>query len=118
MNRLDIRVHPKYAKTGIHNEAVIAGWIKFSDKRPVDLMALPLFCDSFPPSVFTLYGPIGWVPTLELSVHVRRQPQSGWIKAAFNTNDLAGDLFIEDGMLWDKNDQLVAQSRQLQMILS
>ena len=118
MNRLDIRVHPKYTQTGIHHEAEITGWIRFSDKRPVDRFALPLFCDSFPPSVFTMYGPIGWVPTLELSVHVRRRPQSDWIKAAFKTNDLANDLFVEDGMLWDENDQLVAQSRQLQMILS
>ena len=118
MNRLDIRVEPKYAETGIHNEAVIAGWIRFRDERPTDLLALPLFCDSFPPAVFTQYGPIGWVPTIELSVHTRRQPQPGWIKSSFTTKDLTGDLFIEDGMLWDENDQLVAQSRQLQMILA
>lgn len=117
MNRLDIRIDPKYVEAGVHSEAVIAGWIRFRDERPIDVLALPLFCDAFPPSIFTLYGPIGWVPTIELSVHIRRQPQPGWIKGAFTTRDLAGDLFIEDGMLWDENDQLVAQSRQLQMIL-
>ena len=67
--------------------------------------------------MFTLYGAIGWVPTIELSVHARRRPKPGWIKGAFKTRDVAGNLFIEDGMLWDENDQLVAQSRQLQMIL-
>lgn len=117
MNRLDILVDPQYAEYGRHNAATITGWIKFKDERPVDLLALPLFCDAFPPSVFSLYGPIGWVPTIELSVHARSKPQSGWIKGAFNTCDLAGNLFIEDGVLWDKNDQLVARSRQLQMIL-
>lgn len=118
MNRLDIRVDPKYADSGEHKDAVITGWIRMRDERPTDLLALPLFCDSFPPSVFTLYGPIGWVPTIELSVHIRRHPQPGWIKGAFTTSDLAGNLFIEDGMLWDEKDQLVAQSRQLQMILN
>ena len=117
MNRLDIRIDPKYAESGHHKEAIITGWLRFRDERPVDVWALPLFCDSFPPSVFTLYGAIGWVPTIELSVHTRRRPQPGWIKGAFKTRDVAGNLFIEDGQLWDESDQLVAQSRQLQMIL-
>jgi len=118
MNRLDIRIDPQYAESGHHSEAVISGWIRFKDERPVDLLALPLFCDAFPPSVFTLYGPIGWVPTIELSIHTRRHPVPGWIKGAFTVSDLAGDLFVEDGMLWDENNQLVARSRQLQMILN
>ncbi len=117
MNRLDIRIDPQYAESGHHSEAVITGWVRFKDQRPTDLLALPLFCDAFPPSVFTLYGPIGWVPTIELSVHTRKHPDPGWIKGAFSVSDLAGDLFIEDGALWDQNDQLVARSRQLQMIL-
>lgn len=119
MNRLDIRIDPQYAESGQQQkDAVLTGWIRFKDKRPVDLLALILFCDAFPPSVFTLYGPIGWVPTIELSIHLRRRPSPGWIKGAFTTDDLSGDLFIEDGMLWDEDDQLVARSRQLQMILT
>jgi len=118
MNRLDIRIDPQYAESGKHDAAVLTGWIRFKDERPVDLLSLQLFCDAFPPSVFTLYGRIGWVPTIELSVHARRHPNPGWIKGAFTTDDLAGNLFIEDGMLWDEQDQLVARSRQLQLILT
>jgi len=99
MNRLDIRIDPQYAESGVHDTAVLTGWVRFKDK-------------------FTLYGPIGWVPTIELSVHARRHPGPGWIKGAFTVADLAGDLFIEDGILWDENDQLVARSRQLQLILT
>jgi len=117
MNRLDIRIDPQYAQSGLHDAAIISGWIRFKDERPSDLLSLLLFCDAFPPSVFTLYGAIGWVPTIELSAHIRRHPQNGWIKGAFNVNDLTGKLFIEDGILWDESDQLVARSRQLQMIL-
>lgn len=118
MDRLDIRVDPQYAEPGNHDTAIISGWVRFKDERPADLLALQLFCDAFPPSIFTLYGQIGWVPTLELSVHVRRQPQSTWVKGAFTVDDLNGNLFIEDGALWDENNQLVARSRQLQMILT
>ena len=118
MDRLDIRIDPQYAESGGHDKAIISGWVRFKDKRPVDLLGLQLFCDAFPPSIFTLYGQIGWVPTLELSVHARRLPESEWVKGAFSVDDLNGDLFIEDGALWDENDQLVARSRQLQMILS
>jgi acyl-CoA thioesterase len=118
MNRIDVRIDPQYKEPEGHDSAVITGWVRFKDNRPADLLALPLFCDAFPPAVFTLYGAIGWVPTIELSVHARRHPHPGWIKGAFTVGDLAGKLFIEDGILWDENDQLVARSRQLQMILN
>ncbi len=118
MDRLDIRVDPQYAESGNQDKAIMTGWVRFRDERLADLLSLQLFCDAFPPSIFTLYGQIGWVPTLELSVHVRRLPESEWIKGAFTVDDLNGDLFIEDGALWDESDQLVARSRQLQMILS
>lgn len=118
MNRLDIRVDPRYAQSGQQEEAIMAGWIRFNDGREADSLALMLFSDAFPPSIFTRFGPIGWVPTIELSVHVRRRPQPGWIKGVFKTTDLSGDLFIEDGTLWDENDRLLACSRQLQLILN
>ncbi len=117
LSRVEVRVDPQYAEPGKASKANMAGWIRFKDKRPTDVWALPVFCDAFPPSIFSLYGRIGWVPTVELSVHIRQRPQPGWVKALFTTRDIAGDLFIEDGLLWDETDQLIAQSRQLQMIL-
>ena len=81
-------------------------------------MSLPLFCDAFPPSLFALYGYIGWVPTLELTVQIRRKPAAGWILATFETDDLHNGLFIETGTLWDSAGQLVARSRQLAMLLT
>jgi acyl-CoA thioesterase len=118
LSRVDVRVAPDVATPGQSSQARMAGWIRLRDQRPLDALVLPLLTDAFPPSVFSLYGRIGWVPTLELGVHIRRRPRPGWIKAVFNTRDLAGDLYIEDGMLWDEADRLVAQSRQLQMILT
>ena len=75
-----------------------------------------LFADAFPPAVFGRYGPVGWVPTVQLSVQLRRQPSPGWILAQFRTQDLLDGRLIEDGLLWDEAGQLVAQVRQLALM--
>jgi len=118
INRLDIRVHPDHAVAGSGRDPEITGWIRFSDERPVDAYALALFADAFPPPLFLKVGHIGWVPTIELTVHVRRRPVVGWIRGHFRTSDAAGNRTIEDGWLWDESGALVAVARQVGLILS
>lgn len=118
MNRLDVRVHPDHAIAGSGREAEITGWIRFSDGRPVDAMALTLFADAFPPPLFSKVGYIGWVPTIELTVHVRRRPVEGWIRGHFRTSDASGNRTIEDAWLWDESGALVAVARQVGLVLS
>lgn len=117
-SRLDVRLAPALAQPGRAERAEVAGWVRFADGRPPDAAALVLFADAFPPSVFSLLGRVGWVPTLELTVHVRRRPAQGWIAARFRTRDLADGLMVEDGELWDSTGALVAQSRQLALLRS
>ncbi|MCC5858456.1 MAG: thioesterase family protein [Ectothiorhodospiraceae bacterium] len=116
-SRLELRMAPEYAEPGAAGRAEIAGWVRFLDGRPTDAAALPLFADAFPPAVFSLLGRVGWVPTLELTVQVRRRPAPGWIAARFHTQDLHNGLLVEDGELWDETGALVARSRQLAMLL-
>lgn len=116
-SRVDVRIHPALADAGQARRAEVAGWIRFHDGRPPDTAALVLFADAFPPSVFGLLGQVGWVPTLELTVHVRRRPAPGWIAARFRTEDLANGMLVEDGELWDETGTLVARSRQLALLL-
>ncbi len=117
-SRVDLRIHPDQAKAGQADDAVISGWIRFTDDHPIDSLALPLLADAFPPSLFGALGYIGWVPTIELTVHVRRRPAPGWIRGAFHCADLAGNKMIEDGALWDSTGALVAQSRQVGLLLT
>jgi len=116
-SRLDVRVDPALADPAHAGRAEVAGWVRFSDERPPDPAALLLFADAFPPSVFGLFGRVGWVPTLELTVHVRRRPVPGWIAARFRTEDLHNGMLVEDGELWDASGNLVARSRQLALLL-
>ncbi len=118
LNRVDVRLHPDQATAGQAEAAVVSGWIRFLDDRPVDTLALPLFADAFPPSVFGSLGYVGWVPTIELTVHVRRRPEPGWVLARFETTDLSDNRIIEDGVLWDSAGNLIAQSRQVGLLLT
>lgn len=116
-SRLDVRIDPALADPAHAGRAEVAGWVRFTDERPPDVTALALFADAFPPSVFGLFGRVGWVPTLELTVHARRRPEPGWIAARFRTNDLDNGMMVEDGELWDESGNLVARSRQLALLL-
>ena len=118
MQRFESRLSPttgwiRGEPTGVPE---IAGWTRFADGRAPDVRSLPLFADAFPPPVFEL-GPAGWVPTIELTVHVRARPAAGWLKARFATHVLVDGYLSEDGELWDETGTLVAQSRQLAMLL-
>lgn len=117
MDRLDIRLNPEHAEPG-KGPAEISGWVRFKDGRPPDTHSCLLFSDAFPPAVFGLLGLVGWVPTVQLTVHVRRKPCLGWIQTCFRMNDINGPLLIEDGYLWDEQGELIAQSRQLAMLLT
>lgn len=93
--------------------AEVAGWFAFADGAPCDEIALLLAADAFAPPVFNIgLGP-GWVPTLELTVHVRAAPAPGPLSCVFRTRFVQGGLLSEDGELWDASGALVAESRQL-----
>ena len=116
LSRVEIRLHPDEAKAGSAGSAQVSGWIRFRDGRAPDTLAALLFADAFPPSVFGLLGMVGWVPTVELTAHVRRRPAPGWMLGQFRTHDLSDGRMIEDGALWDSQGQLVVQSRQLGLV--
>lgn len=56
--------------------------------------------DALPPVAYDL-GVSGWVPTLELTVHVRARPTPGWLRIALSSVNLAGGLIEEDAEIWD-----------------
>ncbi|MZF86447.1 thioesterase family protein [Streptomyces sp. SID5643] len=87
-------------------------WFGLKDGRDSDPLSLLLAVDALPPTAFEL-GLKGWVPTVELTVHVRCRPAPGPLRVAITTRNLAGGFLEEDAEVWDSADRLVAQSRQL-----
>ena len=118
LSRAEICVHPDHAVPGGSERAVVEGWIRFADGTHPSTLSLPFFTDAFPPSIFSLVGSTGWVPTIELTVHVRRVPAAGWLRGRFECDDLHGGRMIETGALWDSGGALVARCRQLGLLLS
>ncbi|GAC1314628.1 MAG: thioesterase family protein [Acidimicrobiales bacterium] len=117
--RIEFRPSPKTVEALIRDrkgEAVVEGWMRFADGRTPDTDCLPLFCDALPPAVFAAMT-TGWVPTLELTVHVRAIPAPGWIAARARSRVIVDGLLEEDCELWDAAGRLVAMSRQLARIL-
>ncbi|MFI6349996.1 thioesterase family protein [Streptomyces sp. NPDC050560] len=87
-------------------------WMALADGRAPDPLSLLLAVDTLPPTAFDL-GHQGWVPTVELTVHVRARPVPGPLRVAIRTLNPAGGYLEEDAEVWDSADRLVAQSRQL-----
>jgi hypothetical protein len=116
MERLGLRLRPgddafRFGRTT--GRAEIAGWFAFRDGEPIDAVALLLVADAFAPPIFNAgIGP-SWVPTVELTVHVRATPVPGPLRCRFASRFVAGGLLSEDGEIWDSADTLVAESRQL-----
>ena len=76
---------------------------------------LLLVVDALPPATFDLGMP-GWAPTLELTAHVRAKPAPGPLRVRHVTRNVAHGMFEEDCVVWDSDDRLVAQSRQLALL--
>ncbi|GAA0388237.1 thioesterase family protein [Streptomyces luteireticuli] len=115
LSRIDLRLDPATAGWAVGRPgggSEMRGWFGFADGRDPDPYSLLLAADALPPTPFDL-GMSGWVPTVELTVHLRRRPAPGPLRISVVTRNLASGFLEEDGEIWDAEDRLVAQSRQL-----
>lgn len=113
--RLDLRIDPATAGWAVgapSGRGEMRAWFGLADGREPDPLALLLAVDALPPTAFEM-GLTGWVPTVELTVHVRAKPAPGPLRVSVVTRNLAGGYLEEDAEVWDGADRLVAQSRQL-----
>ena len=114
--RLAVRIRPgdEGFRTGNPSgRAEIRGWFAFADGEPIDAIGLLLVADAFPPPIFNTDLPAAWVPTVELTVHVRGVPEPGPLRCWFRSRFVHDGLLDEEGEIWDSTGKLVAQSRQL-----
>jgi hypothetical protein len=92
----------------------IGGYLRWRDGEPMDTLGLLVVADCYPPAVFDSgIGDIGWVPTIELTVQVRKRPSPGYLAGWFTTEAVTAGYLEEDGEVWDADGDLVVLSRQL-----
>lgn len=119
VGQVEMRLDPRMAELFRGNplgEPVVLGWLRLKDGEPLDAHALIMATDAFPPTTFNAGLPVGWTPTLELTVHIRFPEASGWIRCEFRSRFVSGGFIEEDGLFWDEENRLVAQSRQLALV--
>jgi len=117
--KLKCFLHPDdagWSKGEPSGEMKVRGWFGLADGEALDTIGLLLAVDAFPPTVFNAKLPLGWVPTVELTAHVRARPAPGLLRGIFTTRFVTGGFLEEDGEIWDSTGTLVAQSRQLALI--
>ncbi|MFW2383147.1 MAG: thioesterase family protein [Acidimicrobiales bacterium] len=117
MGKVDLRLHPDddFYNTP-SGSPQMRGWVNLLDGEEWDTFGLLLAADIFPPTIFNADFGIAWVPTLELTVHVRNRPAPGWLKGHFSSRFVTGGFVEEDGLIWDSRGTLVAQSRQISLL--
>lgn len=114
-DRLDMRLDPAtvgWAVGAPSGKGEMRAWFGLADGRDPDPLSLLMTVDALPPTAFEL-GLDGWVPTVELTAHIRALPAPGPLRVSLTTRNLAGGFLEEDAEVWDSADRLVAQSRQL-----
>jgi len=114
-DRLMLKLDPStlgWALGAPSGKGEMRSWFGLADGRDADPLSLLLTVDALPPTAFEI-GLKGWVPTVELTVHVRSRPAPGPLRVSITTRNLAGGFLEEDAEVWDSADRLVAQSRQL-----
>ncbi|MGW5667765.1 thioesterase family protein [Micromonospora sp. NPDC003776] len=115
IRQMDLRLDPSTVGWTVGQPSGIGaqrGWLRMPDGRQPDPLLLAFAADCLPTAAFDL-GVFGWVPTVELTVHVRARPSGGWLRVSHTTRNFAGGFLEEDAEIWDEAGRLVAQSRQL-----
>jgi acyl-CoA thioesterase len=101
------------------DEAVTGGWLRMVDPEPTDAHVLVQAADAWIPAFFGVATSHPGVPTVDLTIHFRQAPvaEDGWLLVRFRTRLAAEGFLEEDGEIWDRDGRLLAQSRQLGVIL-
>jgi acyl-CoA thioesterase len=99
------------------------GWIRLAEPEPIDAIVVAAMSDAWIPAVFTRLADRNPVPTVDLTVHFRTTlphpstPPDSHVLVHFRNNTSAEGFWEEDGELWSPDGTLLAQSRQLAIMM-
>jgi acyl-CoA thioesterase len=98
---------------------LVGGWLGLRERRELDAPAIALLADAWFPAPWPRLAELAPAPTIDLTVHFRSPlplPDS-LLLGRFCTGLVRDGFFEEDGELWTPDGTLVAQSRQLGLLL-
>ena len=97
----------------------MGGWIGFTRARPLDGPAMCVMADGCYPAIWPRLTELHPAPTIDLTDPLPRAAAryTGPVLARFTSRLARDGYFEEDGELWAPDGTLVAQSRQLALLL-
>ncbi len=107
-------------KTG---EGTVGGWVRVPTGLTLEAPAVAFLADVWWPAVFAVMDGMAGAPTIDLTVHFRthlppaEDDGTTWVLGRFRTHLVEGGHFEEDGVLWLPDGTVLAQSRQLALVL-
>ena len=95
------------------------GWLALREHRPVDALALCVLADAWFPAPWPRLTALAPAPTVDLTVHFRAPLPLDDVPllGRFRSRVVRDGFFDEDGELWAPDGTLVAQSRQLGLLI-
>ncbi|MGH2950940.1 MAG: acyl-CoA thioesterase, partial [Solirubrobacterales bacterium] len=95
------------------------GWLGLRERRPVDAPAIAVLADAWFPAPWPRLAALAPAPTIDLTIHFRAAVPlgDGLLLGRFRTRLVRDGFFEEDGELWSEDGTLVAQSRQLGLLI-
>ena len=95
------------------------GWIGPAEERPVDALTLAVLADAWFPAPWPRLTALAPAPTIDLTIHFRvpAPPPRHAAPGPLRNRLVRDGFFDEDGELWAPDGTLVAQSRQLALLI-
>jgi len=110
--------------TGSSEPMEIGAWLGLSEPRPIDALSLALFSDSLFSPPFIRMSEAATSPTVDLTIHFRKTLSPAatgdgdpLVFARFHTGVIDEGFFEEDGVIWAADGSVLAQSRQLAILM-
>ena len=102
-------------------EAITGGWFSLRDDgtgQPYDAVRLVALTDLWWPAVFPAIRAFVGAPTLELTIHLRStETVQAPILGRFETRTIREGHLDESGQLWSQSGHLLAESRQIALLI-
>jgi acyl-CoA thioesterase len=120
-------MQPRFAGrplTGERRPMELGAWVGLAEGRPMDALSVAFFTDALIPTPFMATGAPAAAPTIDLTIHFRQalpRPQdrtpNPLCYAHMSSKLLHEGFFEEDGVVWAADGSVLAQSRQLALLM-
>jgi acyl-CoA thioesterase len=103
---------------GADGPTITGGWIRPLDEHPIDAALVAQLTDAWLPAVFIRLTAPNPVPTIDLTMHFRAALPlpADFTLVTFESKLSMGGFVEEEGAIWSRDGQLIAQSRQLALL--